>query len=353
MRVAFDCSPLRFPHSPGLARVVEHAVAALEARGRMEVVRAMPPTGASLRRWRLGDWPRALRLGASQGRGPMAGVRGVHTFQAAFPLRVPQKRVQTVHEASWRHGVREQGALRRRLWCALGRRFADGIVTATQHSAADLGMRPASEGGKLHVIPWGVERDRSPGDPDARDRQVLAEWGLEPGAFVLAPGASSPKKRPELLLEALARWPASQGPCPTIVWTACPPGWSPPRKSLESKQAPPLRCLPVLSEAALASLYRQAGAVAVVSRSEGFGLPVIEALAWGTPVIVTPHSAQAEVAGPAGLVAQSDRPEAVLAALAKAFRGEGPDREARLERALAFSWDQTAADLEALWESLL
>ena len=356
MRVAFDCSPLRFPHSPGIARVVEETVAALEARGRMEVVRCAPEPGASLRDWRWREWPRALRLGAQPGRGPMAGVQGVHTFQAAFPLRVPQARVQTLHEASWKHGVRERGALRRRLWCALGARWADAIVTATQHSAGDLGLVPAAEGGKLWVIPWGVgSAFATPPQPGA-DSQHLAALDLSPQRFVLAPGGSSQKKRPERLLAALARWPKSAGPAPTIVWTGGTPGeaaWQPPASWAVSDPLPTYRWLPRVSDEVLASLYRQAAAVVVLSQSEGFALPVIEALACASPVVVTPHSAQAEVLGEAGWVAESDRPQAILDALLAAIHGDGPSPSARRKRAEAFPWDRTAAAIESLWESLL
>lgn len=100
MRIGFDCSPLVVPHSPGIARVLAASLAELEARGNLEVVRLTPEPGESLRTWRQWRLPRSVR--------PL-GLHGLHTFQAAFPLRGDCPRVQTVHELSWRHGVQESG----------------------------------------------------------------------------------------------------------------------------------------------------------------------------------------------------------------------------------------------------
>lgn len=353
MRIAVDCSPLSVPHSAGIARVVRQTLAALEARGRIEIVRAQPTPGESLRRWRLRTWPAQLRAGYRSETGPMAGVQGVQTFQAAFPLRVPQPCVPTLHELSWKHGVREPGQWRRKGWCALARWRAAAIVTATQHSAHDLGIPLAEGGGRLHVIPWAPAPVFQPRVAADADEALLRSHGLQPGSYWLAPGGLRPKKRPERWLAALRDWPPSAGPCPTVVWTQTSFDASPATPLPAEFASLPQITLTDATDEELAAWMRHACAVVMLSPSEGFGLPVLEALACGTCVVVPPHSAQAEVAGNAGIVAASSATEDLLQALLRAHNGEGPDRSARLARAAAFSWERTAQGFEAMWETLL
>ena len=89
----------------------------------------------------------------------------------------------------------------------------------------------------------------------------------------------------------------------------------------------------------LAQLYRGAAALVLPSRYEGFGLPVLEAMACGTPVVALPDPALREVAGDAALFAEENRlGEAVEQAIADRDRLSA----AGLARAAGFSWDETA-----------
>src|SRR4029079_9376967 len=89
----------------------------------------------------------------------------------------------------------------------------------------------------------------------------------------------------------------------------------------------------------LASLYRRAACLVLPSRHEGFGLPVLEAMACGTPVVAAPEPALVEVAGDAGvLVSPAELGAAIRRALAERERLVA----AGLERARRFSWEETA-----------
>ena len=145
MAIGFDTSPLTHPHSPGVRRVTEELVEALERRGHLEIVRLTPDPGERLRTWRQLGLPReAARL----------GLAGIHSPVSAFPLFGPGRRVQTVHELPWKHGVAENAGLSHRFWAGPAGRKADAVIVPTGHVARDLGRPLAADGGRIHICSW-------------------------------------------------------------------------------------------------------------------------------------------------------------------------------------------------------
>lgn len=346
MRVGFDVSALSRPHSRGLVRVVASVIAALERRARLQVVRLEPAPGEDLRRWRQGALP---QLAASQ------GLAGLHSFTSAYALRGPGARVQTVHELPWRHGVRENAGLAHRAWAALGAARATRVVVPSEVVARDLARSPLVARRKIRVVSWGASADFAPEPPLMTvDEAVLTRYRLGDGPFVFCPGAVRAKKNLESLLYALAERMQRGRPALTVVIT----GGDSPKLRQDLGLASKLGLgrfvvmLDEVAEADMPRLYRLARAVPVLSPSEGFGLPVLEALACGTPVLVTQDSAQAEVAGPAGLVVDPRSPGSVAHALERALAERPALARLGLERARPLTWDATAEKIESLWNEL-
>ena len=283
------------------------------------------------------------------------GLRGLHSFTSAVPLLGPGARVQTVHELPWRHGEPENAGWRHRAWAAVGPWRADRVVCPTQLVARDLARHASVDARRIRVVPWGVGPPfRAEESPD--DDERLARLGVGPDPFVLCPGGARPKKNLAALLRGAARLTSGPGAHLEIVVTGERATARTPDRDgdLATRLGMDLRTKLVgdVDDATLATLLRRASLVALLSRSEGFGLPVLEAFASGTPVLVPHGTAQAEVAGELAFLVRTDDPDDVARGLTEAL-ARGPTLRATL---IAFAgertWDATARMIEALWEEL-
>jgi len=353
LRVGFDTTPLERPFPPGVARAARETLAALEERAVLDVVRLAPPEGVhgrALSRWRRRELPRAVTE---------ENLLGLHSFTSAFPRAGRGKRVQTIHELPWRHGVTENADLAHKLWAALGPLAADRVVCPTEHVAADLarGLLPGRSRTRrvVRVVPWGVGPPFGADAPlGTIDELALERYQLGDDPFLLVLGGTRAKKNVAALLAGLAERQRRRGTPLKLVVTG--PETRDLRRDLGTASRLGLAHWVVtpgiLEEDDLPALLRLASGVAVLSRSEGFGLPVLEALACGTPALVSTNSAQAEVAGDAGIAVDPDDASAVADGMERALAEAERGRAARIERAAAFSWSNTAERIEALWREL-
>jgi glycosyltransferase involved in cell wall biosynthesis len=193
------------------------------------------------------------------------------------------------------------------------------------------------------VAPLGVDHDRfrpgEVGDPD--DLELLRRLGIRPPYLAFA-GTLEPRKDVPALINAFARL-APKHPELRLV-LAGRDGWGTAavrEAAAESRVTTRIFRPGWLPAAALPALFRQAEAVAYPSLEEGFGLPALEALACGTPLVTTTGSAMAEVVGDAALLVPPASPSALTdalarvlddAALARRLRAAGP------EQAAPFTW---------------
>lgn len=193
------------------------------------------------------------------------------------------------------------------------------------------------------VVGGGVDEGFAP--PDPPDPELVARYGLRPG-YLLYLGAGDPRKNEGRLLEAFALLPpALRAAHPLAIGHVNPPHL---RAQAEARGLSPAEviALPFVPEADLPGLYAKSALLVFPSLAEGLGLPLLEAMACGAPVIASNLSAMPEVVGRTdALFDPEDAPG--LAALLAALLAD-PDRLAEmraygLRRAREFSWDAVAA----------
>jgi alpha-1,3-rhamnosyl/mannosyltransferase len=192
----------------------------------------------------------------------------------------------------------------------------------------------------------------------ADERIVVAYPGIDPlfrpdgeraelsGPYVLAVATREPRKNLPALLDAFALLKRRE-PGLTLALAGLA-GWE--ERPLEAES---VRLLGYVPDEELARLYRGASAFAYPSRFEGFGIPVVEALACGTSAVVSSHRSLDEACGDAARRADPDDPEAFAEALEQALAGSGDLRERGLARAARFTWSACGEAVLAGYESAL
>jgi len=233
---------------------------------------------------------------------------------------------------------------------------SDAIVVPSAAVRADVVRVLRVPERKVHVVPLGVRRHLRPAEPAAIEA-VRRRYEL-PERYGLFVGNAEPKKNLEGLLRGyhLARLRAEETP-PLVL--AGGKGWGPqgevytrPAYAGEIAWARPLG---YVSEADLPGLYTGASFVLLWSLTEGFGLPALEAMACGTPVICSNGGALPEVVGDAAEVVPSGDTDALAEAIARLSRDDDRRRELvvrGLSRAAEFTWEAHAERLVALYEEV-
>ena len=251
-------------------------------------------------------------------------------FQHGLPIPCPAPSIVTVHDLSFeRHRslMPWKDRLIFKLVVPRSARRADRVLAVSERTKSDLVEVYRIPAEKIVVTPHGV-------DPAFRPDGGRAD------SYLLFVGAIQPRKNPLAAADA-----AAEVGLPLVV--AGPIRDSRLARELERRGAD-LRGY--VAKDALAELYRGAAALVFPSQYEGFGLPVLEAMASGTPVVAEPDPALREVAGDAAVFAGPD-------GLAVAIRAALADRERRaaagLERARAFTWDETARLTLAAYRDVL
>jgi len=280
---------------------------------------------------------------------PLAAWRGraaaIHAPVNWAPWWSPCPVVVTVHDLSWERTPDAYPAGFRRYARIFGRRSARRarvVIAVSGATAEDLATLYGVRRDRLRVVPYGIRVDDAPDEP------------REP--FVLSVGELHPRKRLPALVEGhglyLESAPPDPPPCRLVIAGA---GGSD-EEAVRRAAGSGCDLLGFVAPERLVDLYRRATLLAYPSAYEGFGLPVLEAMAHGCPALVARNSSLPEVGGEVALYLDDPTPAGIARRLAEVLA----DRAALEERgrasrrhAATFAWPvAAAATLDAYREAM-
>jgi glycosyltransferase involved in cell wall biosynthesis len=321
MRVGVDISPLVQTRA-GTSRHVRGLLTALRDRPGLELellAHGGPGRVSSVVRdayW----YPAAIRRRAK-------GLDVLHCTTFRGPLRSPVPIVLTVHDLAilrapeafprW-HRLYGTAGLRRVL------RAADAIVAVSEFTRREAVELTGVSEERVRVVPNGVDPVFTPDGPRAEGDYVLSVGTLEPRKNLARAVEAAREAGVELRVVGARGW----GGVDVDGWVG------------------------EIPDSELAALYRGARSVLYPSLYEGFGLPVLEAMACGAPVVTSLDTAMAEIAGDAAVLVDPLDVSAIAAGILAADARRDELSRAGLERAREFTWRRSADAVVELWREL-
>jgi glycosyltransferase involved in cell wall biosynthesis len=290
--------------------------------------------------WVLGEQTLLPRLAARE------HVDLVHSLASTAPAWGRFRRVVTVHDLIYARfpeahaGIREHGM---KVLVPLGARRSDRVIADSASTRADLIELLGVSSERVDVVPLGVGAVQREQPLSAHDTRARFELGSR--QVLLSLSAKRPHKNLAALIDALVEIPSERRP---LLVLAGYPTWHEQElrtRAIDAGVADDVRFVGWVSAEEIEGLWAIAEAFVFPSLYEGFGLPVLEAMARGVPVACSNASSLPEVAGEAALLFDPHDRRAISDAIVRIL--SSPEEAGRLralgrQRARLFSWERTA-----------
>jgi len=265
-------------------------------------------------------------------------------FQHALPLGYSRPSVVTVHDLSFE---RDPGLMRRRdrlvFRTAVPRsaRRASRVIVVSERTKRDLVELAGVPAERIRVVPNGVGKPFGPDGPHANGKP-----------YALVVGSLEPRKDPLTAVEGFGLLGSDEL---RLVFAGPDRGDGAAARAAAARAGLEQRVdfKGHVSGDELAALYRGAACLVFPSRDEGFGLPLLEAMASGVPVVATRAGALPEIAGDAAILVEPGDPVALAGGIERALADRERLVAAGFERARQFSWAETAEKTLAVYRELL
>jgi glycosyltransferase involved in cell wall biosynthesis len=272
-----------------------------------------------------------------------------HSPTGTLPVVAPCRQVVTIHDVyaaveprwfTWRAGWQLRTMQRR------AAHSASAVITVSERTRADLVERYAVRPERIRVVYNGVDHTRfRPAEVEVDPEAIARRFGVR-HPFVLCVGSLMPWRNAPRLLRAVSRLGYGLLFVGRDIW-----GTDPTARLAAEQGWDWVRFAGYVPDAELPALYAAASVFAYPSLYEGFGIPPIEAMACGTPVVASTAGALPEVLGDAALLVDPYDVDGLASALQAAARDTGELRRRGLARAARFSWRRAAEETWQVYEA--
>jgi glycosyltransferase involved in cell wall biosynthesis len=357
MKIGFDASDLSTGRADGTTRYTRELIRRLPLAGRDHAWQAFAPGDkpgdfppAPNLSWHASPWPAAwtqMRLPIDLYRfSPDVLFMPIQQLPYVRPKRM--KTVAVIHDLAvhlYPEQFRAKDWLLLHAFSAYAAREADAIIAVSQATADDVARFYGRREG-VHVVHHGVDHARFYAPSSEERTQAAAEIAAalprlkEP--YLLYVGQLQPRKNLVRLLEAFAQLKTRQPRLSLVI--AGGHGWlkQPILEAVErSPAAADIILAGTIPDQLLARLYWQADVFILPSLYEGFGMPLLEAMASGCPAVGADTSSLPEVAGGAAVLVDPLSAESIAAGIEEAQRRREELREKGIRRAGEFTWEAT------------